>query len=451
MINKLKKSYWFKSGSLTLLNRITITLFGLLNFVFLVRILSQEEFGAWVIFLSIVTLSEAVRTTFMYNPLLRYLNSEDNERERKNIISASLTLNLLVALGASVLMVGVALVINNFIEAPQLPRMLLISIIAVFGFTFSAHFNFLQQSKLQFAGTTISTFAQKVVLFAFILYAFIAKYTITLTELAVVYSLGYILSAILSFWFARKIAVFTFHFKRSWISKLFHYGKFSIGTGLSSMLNKTSREWLLGGMIGTSAVAVFAPAGRVSNLFQIPLGAIASVFFPEMVNRVKKDGYGAAKYLYERSVAVILIFVVPAVIVIFLFAEPVVLFIAGPEYPASIPVLRVLILVGLFEPFQRQFGVTLDAIGKAHVNFYFVVVSSIMGIIINILAIKFYGLMGAAYGILTTYLLTAGVIQYILYKQLNVNTLNIFKYSIQIVRQGCNMCVTTGINYFKNG
>ena len=88
MFKKFTKSYWFKSGSLTLLNRLSITMFGLLNFFFLIRILDQDDFGAWVIFLSITGLSESIRNAFIYNPLLRYLNSEDEENH-KDIKSAS--------------------------------------------------------------------------------------------------------------------------------------------------------------------------------------------------------------------------------------------------------------------------------------------------------------------------------------------------------------------------
>lgn len=451
IFKKLSKSYWFKSGSLTLLNRISITFFGLLNFIILVRVLSPDDFGTWVIFLSIITLLEAMRTTFMYNPLLRYLNSED-EDYRKDIISASLLLNLMVAVITAGILLILSYTILYFIDAPQLPAMLRISIISVIFFTFFAHFNFLQQADLKFAGTTITTFLQKLIFFSFILFALLSGYEIVLYELALVYSIGYPFSSILAYWFARKRCVFTFTVKWSWISKLFHYGKFSLGTGLSSMLNKTSKEWLLGGMIGTSAVAVFAPAARVSNLFQIPLGAIAAVFYPEMINRVKEEGYTAAKYLYEKSVAVIMISIVPCVIAIFFLAKPIVLLIAGPEYPASIPVLQVMILVGLFEPFQRQFGVTLDAIGKAHINFYFVIVNSIMAIIINYFSIRFFGVIGAAYGVLTTYALAAVVVQYILYKHIKVRTLNIFKYGFETICYGYNVVMKAARNkILKNG
>ncbi|MEQ8573669.1 MAG: polysaccharide biosynthesis C-terminal domain-containing protein, partial [Fulvivirga sp.] len=103
------------------------------------------------------------------------------------------------------------------------------------------------------------------------------------------------------------------------------------------------------------------------------------------------------------------------------------------------PVLQVMAIYGVFEPFQRQFGVTLNAIGKARINFYFIVISSTVGIIFTYIFIDQYGVMGAAYSTLITYALSAIIIQYILYKQIGVNTANIFKYGLQSVSKGVKM------------
>lgn len=434
-ITKIMSSYWFKSGSLTLMNRVAITSFGLLNFFILVRILSKDEFGVWVIFLSILALSESIRNAFIYNPLLRYLNSE-GEENKKDIISASLVLNLIAACFISIIFIILAYSIHNLIDAPEMRQMFLISIISVFGFTFFAHFNFIQQANLKFGGTLVSTIIQKGSLFIFVVYAYLVELDSSLVLLSAVYSIGYVLSSIVSYLYSMKDNRFDRNFDLIWINRLFHYGKYTLGTNISTMLNKSTREWFLGGMIGNSAAATFAPSVRVTNLFEIPLGAIASVFYPEMINRVRKEGNSAAKFMYEKSVGVIIVVILPAVLIIYLFAKPIVLIIAGTEYLESIAVLQVMALYGIFEPFQRQFGVTLNAIGKAHINFYFIVLSSIVGIIITYFFIDYYGIMGAAYSTILTYALSAFIIQYILFKQLGVSTVNIFYYGMQAIKKG---------------
>jgi len=435
MFKKLLNSYWIKSGSLTLFNRIAITAFGLLNFFLLVRMLPKNDFGIWIIYLSILALSESIRNAFIYNPLLRYLNSVD-EKRKPQIISASLVLNLLAACIISLVFVILAYTIDYLMDAPELRPMFLISILSVFGFTLFAHFNFLQQANLKFFGTVVSTMIQKGSLFVFILIVFLLKIETSLFDLALAYSLGYILSSIVAFIFAREERTFKLSFNKKWLGQLANYGKYTLGTNISTMLNKSTREWFLGGMIGSSAAAIFSPSVRVTNLYTIPLSAIASIFYPQMINRVKHEGNSAAKHMYEKSVGIILIAMIPAVLFIYFMAEYIVVIMAGPGYEESIPILKLMAIIGVFEPFQRQFGVTLNAIGKAHINFYFILVSSLIGIVTTYFFIDYYGILGAAYSTLITYALASVVIQYILYKQIGVNTANIFIYSMEVLKKG---------------
>lgn len=438
MINRIFQSYWFRSGSLTLLNRISNVLFGLLYFYFLIRVLQPDAFGAWVIFLTITSLSESIRVAFIYNPLLKYLNSSEKE-SHSEILGASLALNFLAAVAIAVVFVLLSFVVGEIFDTPELGEMLLVSIISVFGFTLFAHFNFLQQANKKFTGTFISTFVQKLILLLYILYLFIFDTDTLLITIVFVYSIGYVISSLVSYLFVRNQNALKIKFNRNWMLRLFHYGKYTLGTNVSAMLNKNTKEWFLGGMLGTASVAIFSPAVKITNLFEVPLSALAPVFYPEMISRVRKDGLSAAKLMYEKSVAYILIAIVPSVIIILVFAEPIVLFIAGPEYPAAIPVLQIMVFYGLFEPFQRQFGITLNAIGKAHINFYFIVISSAIGIIISFIFIKLYGILGAAYGTIITYALGALVIQYLLYRQLQVNTWNIFKLSFSISKNSIRL------------
>ena len=60
-LKKINGSYWLKSGSFTFLNKIFITLFGFINFYILIRVLSKEDFGAWVLFISVATLLELIK------------------------------------------------------------------------------------------------------------------------------------------------------------------------------------------------------------------------------------------------------------------------------------------------------------------------------------------------------------------------------------------------------
>ena len=416
------------------MTRLLITLFGLLTFYILVRILTPQNFGIWTIFLSVITVSESVRNAFIYNPLIRYLNSSDKE-DYSSIVSSSFALNLLSSLVIIILMIILSTTIEYFWDAPALSSMFLVYIFGALAFTWFSHNNFLQQANLQFKGTFIAWTVQKGAFFGYILYIYVYEISVPLIQLVIVYVITYWLSTFIAIAYGRIYHGFKFNnVRKAWSVKLFHYGKFTLGTNISSMVDKSVSDWLLGSLLSPRAVAIYNPAIRVSSLFEIPLSAVTQVFYPKMVSRAEKEGEQIAKYMYEKSIALILMMIIPYVVVVFIFAEPIILFIAGEQYLESVELIKVAIFYGMFFPFHRQFGVTLNAIGKASINFHFVFISSLVGIAVKYFAIQYFGIIGAVYGTLFMLILGIIVIQIILYRHLKVNMLNIFIYLVQGVR-----------------
>ena len=112
------------------------------------------------------------------------------------------------------------------------------------------------------------------------------------------------------------------------------------------------------------------------------------------------------------AVGSILAIVVPGIAFIIAFAPEIIRLLAGPGFEQTVPIVRVTMLYGLLLPFNRFFGVTLDAIGKARVNFRIVMFTALLNLINSFLFISMFGTIGAAYGTLLTYtiLLTANQI-----------------------------------------
>jgi len=81
-------------------------------------------------------------------------------------------------------------------------------------------------------------------------------------------------------------------------------------------------------------------------------------------------------------------------------------------------------------------GTVLESIGKPNINFYCTLFGFVLNIIFNFLFISWMGVTGAAYGTLTTYIITFIATQIILYKILKVNTLNVFKYMWEFYQKG---------------
>ena len=139
--------------------------------------------------------------------------------------------------------------------------------------------------------------------------------------------------------------------------------------------------------------------------------------------------------MYEKAVGAILAFMIPAIIFIEIFADWIILIIAGDEYEGWGNVLRITILFGLFMPYVVQFGTVLDSMGKPNVNFKYTLMSLSFTVVFNLVFISLFGVYGAALGTLSAYALTFIIMQMYLHKHLNINPLRPFGYMVDFYKQ----------------
>ncbi|MFN6944046.1 MAG: flippase [Cytophagaceae bacterium] len=420
-----KFSYWLKSGVYTLLERFSALLFGFGSFFFLVRVLSKEDFGVWALFLTVTAFIEVARNGLIQNAQVKFLTSAPKEEHAK-ITTASMVLNF----GLTGLSIFLILIFSSILslmwKSPVLEQMFYIYIITTVSLIPFSQCNFIQQANLDFKGIFWSNFVRQGLLFFYVLYAFVFNFSLALTTLAIVQAITSLAGAIVAYLFAKKFMVWAKAIDWQWVSKLFHFGKYVFGTNVSSLFFKGMDQMMLGSMIGTASVAMYNAAIRISNLVEVPTTSVATVVFPQSAKRMATEGLGAVKHLYEKSVGLIMAIMLPFLLVILVFPETIIWILAGEQYLDSAPILQVTILYSLFIPFLRQFGTVLDSIGKPHINFYFIVFCAVLNFGSNYFFITHYGIIGAAYGSLTSYAIIFILNQIILYKKLRINTLVVF-------------------------
>jgi O-antigen/teichoic acid export membrane protein len=121
--------------------------------------------------------------------------------------------------------------------------------------------------------------------------------------------------------------------------------------------------------------------------------------------------------MYERTVGAILVFSIPALLVLILFPTLILHFLAGGKFMMAAPVLRITAFFGFTLPFLKQFGTIMDATGHPDTNFRVMFLALCIDIVANLLGVHFLGVIGAAIGTATTYFIIFIVIQTILYKK----------------------------------
>lgn len=418
--------YWYRSGAFTLLEKVALQVFRFGSVYLLVRSLPKSQYGIWVLFLAINACIEATRGGLIRNALVKF-HAMHAPVFRSAINTASLFLNA----GCSVLsVIGLVLIASTYSlfinKAEILGELLYLYAITTLLLAFFYQFIFIQQANFDFAGGSISHILREGTFFAYIVLHYWNGWAITLPELAQFQILAAFIGCISAWLTARKYLIFARKLERKWVVEQFHYGKFVMGTNMSTIFTKYVDHFLLGSLVSTSAVALYGIAIKIANLVEVPTQSISDIVFPQSAKRLEDEGKEAVRYLYERSVGVILALVIPGVIFVMCFPNFVVEVAAGPKYKDSVEILQVVMLSGLLVPFIRQFGTILDSIGEPQINFILVLVGGGLNIFLSLLFIPKYGIIGAAYGSLGTYALTFIVSQVILYKKLNVQ----FFYSI---------------------
>ncbi|MEO0044479.1 MAG: hypothetical protein RL329_3927 [Bacteroidota bacterium] len=419
------KSYWLQSGFFTLLDKLTQMAFNLGGILILLRLLDKETSSAWALFLTVTAFIEIGRTGLLQNGMVTYLTTTE-KTEHPKILSASLFLNLSLSTMCVIgLFIG-SFLIRKVFDYPELPHLLRIYAMTTFVFSALYQFNFVQQAHMDYKGLFVAGFVKNGILFAYIVYLAVLKKEISLTNLAICQFISAFPSSVVAYWMARKYLIFS-KLDWHWVGKLFDYGKFTFGTNIATMTYKSVDKLMLGGLL-KEMVSTYDVAIRVNNIAEVPTTTLATILFPQSAKRNHAEGASSSKYLYEKSVGVLLGLILPMVVFIIVFADWIVNIIGGAKFAESAPTLRLTIFYGVFMAFAIQFGTMLDAIGKPKINFYITSLGATVNLICNYLFIKQFGFYGACYGTLTAMTIMFIIMQITLNRMIGVQVLNCFAY-----------------------
>ncbi|MFB2121334.1 flippase [Parapedobacter sp. 2B3] len=431
LINTIKSNYWIRYGLLNIIQNTSTVLFGFASFYLLIRKLDRHEYGIWILFLSTIAVFAMARNGLLQSATIKYVSGTSEEGEKKKIIATTFTMNILVTALFIGLLCAVAPLLGYMWDAPELPPMLWFFGISFIFSSIQMHFNSVEQAYLNFNGTFLTTFLYQGLFFCYIFTSYLTQTDITLMGLIYANLGANIIATIPSVVYIRKRVSFRLLIDMSWAKRIFNYGKYSMGTSVNAILSDTIDQMMLGAMLSPAATGIFNIAVRISNLASIPTNAMGSIVFPQGARRLEEEGLPALKYLYEKSVGTILALLIPALLFIYLFADVFIHYIAGEKYDESLPLLKITLFYSLFMPFSRQMGTILDSIGKTKLNFLLVLLSGIINVFTNYFFITHWGIIGAAFATLSTYLIFFLISQYTLKKILNVNLANVWTYTWQ--------------------
>jgi lipopolysaccharide exporter len=423
------KKYWFPSGVYSFLINVVLFISGFAGFVLLVRYYDKSQFGAWALYLAVTSFVDVARAGFVTNALVKYASVQESKSEYSKVLSSSLFLHILFTLIVILLIYLIAPVVGKVWSSYEFYKLLInYPIYAICQIPFH-YFSAIEQANMSFRNQYYSNLLRNTLFIGMIAYIVFTQSHFPVYYLPLIQSIAVISGGIYLLivnWKAIHISK-KIHFK--WIRKLIDFGKYVFGSNVLSILFTNIDQILLGYFFNTKVVATYNTAMRIGNFSDIPMTSVASVVYPKSGQRFQMVGLKGLRHLYERSVGLILAFVVPALIILIIFIEPIVRFIATETYLDAIPVVYVILLFSLFKPFIKYFGITVEALEKPQYNFNLMVTLLFLNLILDLFLIPKFGLIGAASGSLVSLIIGMIVSLLILNKLLDVRIFRIFKYT----------------------
>jgi len=441
------KDYWIKSSIFSFTSNSVLIGFAFLTFLVLVRVLPQDVFGVWVLYLTVTTFTEIVRNGMTHIGLVKFL-AESTGDERNKIITAALFINLSTGIFGVVLIYAFATLISQIFSTPTLAPVLRMYGVYVLFYMPLSFIEFLCIANLDFKARFFSILTYNAVDFFLITGWAFLRGNLQVYELPIVQGCAAFMGLLVMLRMGGKYIRIQFDFDWQWVSRLFHYGKFVFATSFSSMMFNRVDLMMIGYYLNPAAVAIYNIPTRIGNYVEVPMNAISSIVFPKAAQRQKELGMDAVRYLYERSVGAMLAVVIPAAIVLFVFAKPIILLVAGAQYLPAVPVLQIFAVISMIKPFGRQGGMILDSIGHPNYNFYLLVLSLLINVILNWFFIIHYGVMGAIVATLLAVAIGTLMLLMLLIRLIQIKIHHPFIYMWAFYRDAFRKISASGGRYF---
>ncbi|MFT7031788.1 MAG: O-antigen/teichoic acid export membrane protein [Cyclobacteriaceae bacterium] len=399
-----------KDNSQVLAGNLLASLFGLLNFMMMVRMTSKSDFGLIVIFLSAAGLTDLVRTGFVRQGLVRHWVT-NNEGNKKPLIGSAWMLHILIGSFIGLLcytslaisssfsfdLEGFTALIHNY------PLLLLASIPHQME-------SWLAQGKKKYL--TMNMFRLGVNILFFIALALNFGSVISVNQVIEYLIICNAVVSLVSLVYYKSIKEIV-HTKWHQVVSLFNFGKYSLSTLAGSNLLKSTDTLLIGLMINSESAAVYAIPFKVIELLEIPLRGFVMTSFHALTQSFKKNERDEYTRHFQTSVFRLSIAFLPIILISLFLPGFVIELLGGSNYGESIYVLQVLSFAMFLLPADKFAGMALDSNNQPKVNAQKVWIMVIINLIGDLVVISLNGslwmiatvtilniLFGVCYGIL---------------------------------------------------
>ena len=114
---------------------------------------------------------------------------------------------------------------------------------------------------------------------------------------------------------------FKTNLEKQWVKRLFDYGRYGMGTNLSSMIFQRTDVLLLGAFVPPFGLAVYNVAIRLISYIDFPLNSLGLALLPKLSAAHQGNNTEGVSRMYEKSVGWLLAITIPSTVFVFCGAK----------------------------------------------------------------------------------------------------------------------------------
>jgi len=354
---------------LSLAGNIIMSGLGLITMTLIYRALSKSEAGTWVFFQSILLLIDTFRSGFLTTAFIKFFAGATEERQ-KEVAGSSWYLGMIITGTLMLISFTSFFYINSIPDeglklffkysglyyAFSLPWFLATCVIQG-----EQKFDKLLYIRLSNQGSFI-VFIVLLIVFG----------KITLLNVLFVYLLSNLITSIYAL-IKTWARINTIKYRSiAGVKEIYNFGKFSVGTALSSNMFSTSDTIIINFLLGKQALAIYNLGQTLMQLVEIPLRSFAATCMPELASAYNQNDRVQVIKIMKKYAGMLSVFLIPAALIGCALADLPIYIIGGGKYAGTeaANVFRLFLTFAIIFPPDRFFALTLDIIHQPKVNFY---------------------------------------------------------------------------------
>ena len=386
LVDKLIRSNNFHS----LTGNVSFAVFNAITFLVMARTLDKELFGQWILYVTAASLLNMLRVGLVGTGAIRSISLAGNE-DQKAYIGSTYKLGLWTFAATAALFYPSFFILKIFYsESIYFPVLLFYPLLSLVNLPYNQA-SIVTQARLQFARLSLMKTIHGISMLLLI-GVYVYFFEVKLEVLLLLHAFSNFLPGVPAMIFGwdgwRDVRFST----KKHTKELLRFGKYSTLISVGSSLLRSADTFILSmsAAMGATAIAVYAIPMKFVEAVEIPLRSFSATAYPKLSQAF---GQGKEKFnevLHSYNVATTL-FILPVVLVLLVFSEPLLRFVGGSSYEDSLllqkHVFYIILVYILLLPSDRYTGVALFALDKPVKNFYKTMMMLAANIIFDLIAV----------------------------------------------------------------